>query len=301
MALFFSAILFAMQTLRWEDAERHVNWGVVALYGGAIAIGSALHSTGATRWLIDTIMPGTEINAWVALGPPASPPPRRWKWSATRSHRRHDARPAPDCRDCIVDPRVFAWSAPISAGLAFMLPTSTPALAMVFAPDTSASDTRCPASSPSSLSSSSSLPPVMVALRPAGEPMNAPRLLLAVSTSRYSEHLVEVAMAEAKRLSADGAAIDVLHILEEEDLAHPAPVGDQGFLGLSTMADLMSTLGQEHHRMALLRIDEVKQAARENGFEVSVEEAKGRFVECVLEHAGRTHETILTMRADRPS
>jgi sodium-dependent dicarboxylate transporter 2/3/5 len=31
-----------------------------------------------------------------------------------------------------MDPRVFAWAAPISAGLAFVLPTSTPALAMVF-------------------------------------------------------------------------------------------------------------------------------------------------------------------------
>ena len=31
-----------------------------------------------------------------------------------------------------LDPRVLAWATPISAGLAFMLPTSTPALAMVF-------------------------------------------------------------------------------------------------------------------------------------------------------------------------
>ena len=31
-----------------------------------------------------------------------------------------------------LDPRTLAWATPISAGLAFMLPTSTPALAMVF-------------------------------------------------------------------------------------------------------------------------------------------------------------------------
>ena len=139
--------------------------------------------------------------------------------------------------------------------------------------------------------------------RLAGEPMTEQRLLLAVSTSRYSEHLVAVAMTEARRLSADGVvAIDVLYILEEEDLAHLGNrVGDQGFLGLSTTADLMSTLGEEHHRMAMLRIDEVKQAAQENGFEVSVEEVKGRFVECVLAHAGKTaYETILITRADRP-
>ena len=139
--------------------------------------------------------------------------------------------------------------------------------------------------------------------RLAGEPMTEQRLLLAVSTSRYSEHLVAVAMTEARRLATDGVvAIDVLYILEEEDLAHLGNrVGDQGFLGLSTTADLMSTLGEEHHRMAMLRIDEVKQAAQENGFEVSVDEVKGRFVECVLAHAGKTaYETILITRADRP-
>lgn len=133
--------------------------------------------------------------------------------------------------------------------------------------------------------------------------MTEPRILLAVSTSRYSEHLVGQAMAEAKRLSTQGAVIiDVLYILEEEDLAHLGNrVGDQGFLGLSTTADLMTTLGEEHHRMALLRIDEVTHAARESGFQVSVEEVTGRFVECVLNHAGKTaYETILITRADRP-
>ena len=128
--------------------------------------------------------------------------------------------------------------------------------------------------------------------------MNTPRLLLAVSTSRYSEHLVEVAMAEAKRLSAGGAvSIDI--ILEEED--RTSTIRRRPGLPRAVHRPISRVLGQEHHRMALLRIDEVKQAARENGFEVSVEEVKGRFVERVLEHAGKTaYETILITRADRP-
>ena len=133
VALFFSAILFAMQTLRWEDAERYVNWGVALMYGGAIAIGSALHSTGATRWLIDTIMPGTEINAWVALGS-ASLATAALTEMVSNSAVIAVMMPVllPVAETVSLDPRVFAWSAPISAGLAFMLPTSTPALAMVF-------------------------------------------------------------------------------------------------------------------------------------------------------------------------
>jgi len=133
IALFFSAILFALQTLRWEDAERYVNWGVALMYGGAIAIGSALHSSGATSWLITAVMPSSDINPWAALGVAAV---------ATAGMTELVSNSAviavvmpvllPVAEHVSLDPRVFAWSAPISAGLAFMLPTSTPALAMVF-------------------------------------------------------------------------------------------------------------------------------------------------------------------------
>ena len=132
--------------------------------------------------------------------------------------------------------------------------------------------------------------------------MNDTRILLAVSTSRYSQHLVELAMREAQRLSDGGVCIDVLYVLEQEDLQHISKrVGDQGFLGVSTTADVMSTLGAEHHRMAMLRIDEVKAAAATQKVTVSVIEVTGRFVDSVLKQAGETHyETILITRADRP-
>jgi solute carrier family 13 (sodium-dependent dicarboxylate transporter), member 2/3/5 len=133
VALFFSAILFSMQTLKWEDAERYVNWGVAMMYGGAIAIGSALHSSGATTWLIAQVMPSGTIDPWLALGSAVF---------ATAGMTELVSNSAviavvmpvllPVAEQVSLDPRVFAWSAPISAGLAFMLPTSTPALAMVF-------------------------------------------------------------------------------------------------------------------------------------------------------------------------
>ena len=133
VALLFSALLFAMQTLRWEDAERYVNWGVALMYGGAIAIGSALHSTGATRWLIDAMIPSTEINSWLALGS-ATLLTAGLTELVSNSAVIAVMMPVllPVAETVSLDPRVFAWSAPISAGLAFVLPTSTPALAMVF-------------------------------------------------------------------------------------------------------------------------------------------------------------------------
>ncbi len=134
--------------------------------------------------------------------------------------------------------------------------------------------------------------------------MSGRRILLAVSTSRYSKQLVDHAIAEASRLQADGeaVAIDVLYVIEAEELSRVSnKVGDAGFLGMSTTQDLMSTLAAEHHRMALRRVDEVRKEAEKRGFPVAVKEVEGNFVESVLHHAeDKAYTTILITRADRP-
>ena len=134
--------------------------------------------------------------------------------------------------------------------------------------------------------------------------MNEQPILLAISTSRYSQHLVDVAMREADRLHASGAevTIEVLYVLEQEDLARIGKkVGDAGFLGVSTTDELLDTLAAEHHRTALQRIDEVKAAAAPKGYPVTVCQVTGRFVESVLKQAEeKAYETILLTRADRP-
>lgn len=134
--------------------------------------------------------------------------------------------------------------------------------------------------------------------------MSVRRILLAVSTSRYSEHLVDHAMEAGKKLQADGAAvhIDVLYIIEREDLDRIGKmVGDDGFLGLSPQGDIVNTLGEEHNRMALRRVDEVRNAADAHGFAVTVHRVEGRFVDEVLGFAKANEcETILITRAERP-
>ncbi len=134
--------------------------------------------------------------------------------------------------------------------------------------------------------------------------MSDKRILLAISTSRYSKHLVDLAITEAKRLIDEGNAIqiDVLYVQEEEDLARVgAKVGDAGFLGLTTTKDLLETLGAEHHRMALRRVEEIREAAEEHSFGMHFNEVKGRFVEQVLQQAELyAYTTILITRADRP-
>lgn len=43
--------LFVFQLVKWRDLEEYVNWGIILMYGGAIALGFALESTGAAAWL----------------------------------------------------------------------------------------------------------------------------------------------------------------------------------------------------------------------------------------------------------
>jgi sodium-dependent dicarboxylate transporter 2/3/5 len=133
VALLFSGLLFALQVLKWEDAERYVNWGVVLMYGGAIAIGSALHSSGATTWLVANILPTEPLNpigALTLISVASAGLTELVSNSAVIAVVLPVVLPVAD--QVGLDPRILAWATPISAGLAFVLPTSTPALAMVF-------------------------------------------------------------------------------------------------------------------------------------------------------------------------
>ena len=134
--------------------------------------------------------------------------------------------------------------------------------------------------------------------------MSSRRILLAVSTSRYSQHLVAQAMTEAARIQADGEVveIDVLTIMETEELERvSAKVGDSGFLGLDPQAEVLRTLGEEHNRMALRRVEEIKKAAAEGGFNLNEHSVTGSFVEQVLEYAQKlASDVILITRAERP-
>jgi|GEM_PF-1206117 len=134
--------------------------------------------------------------------------------------------------------------------------------------------------------------------------MSSRRILLALSTTRYSQALVATAVKEAQALQEAGhdVFIDLLYVIEASDLDRiQHMMGDEGFLGTSPQQDVMAALGAEHHRMALRRIDEVRAAAAERGFQVELEEVQGRFVAEVLRRAeARDYEVILITRADRP-
>lgn len=134
--------------------------------------------------------------------------------------------------------------------------------------------------------------------------MSTRRILLGVSTSRYSTRLLSHTMDEADRLRAEGhtVSLHVVNVVEDKDLERVAnSVGSEGFLGLGPQRDVLEALGKEHNRMAKRRVDEVREQAEARGIPVTVEEAHGSFAEVVLERAQELgSDVILITRAERP-
>jgi len=56
IALFSVALMFIFRFTDWATVERSVNWGIILMYGGAIALGSALSSAGTSAWIIDELL-----------------------------------------------------------------------------------------------------------------------------------------------------------------------------------------------------------------------------------------------------
>lgn len=51
VALISAALFFVLNVTNWEDAKREINWGAIFMYGGAIALGTALEQTGLLEYI----------------------------------------------------------------------------------------------------------------------------------------------------------------------------------------------------------------------------------------------------------
>ena len=56
VSLTAAVALFAFGLIDWRSVEEYVNWGVILMYGGAIAVASSLHETGAARFMADAAL-----------------------------------------------------------------------------------------------------------------------------------------------------------------------------------------------------------------------------------------------------
>lgn len=133
IALVSVVLMFALRLVTWQEVEAHVSWGVVLMYGGAIAIGKALTVTGAAAWLAAAFIPvgitGLLLLSVLALA--------TLLMTEAVSNAAAVAILLPVAISAGIsagfDPITVALAVGIVAGFAFMLPMGTPPNAMVFA------------------------------------------------------------------------------------------------------------------------------------------------------------------------
>jgi sodium-dependent dicarboxylate transporter 2/3/5 len=133
IALAAVAVLFAFNVVKWRDVEGYVNWGLILMYGGAIALGSALSRTGAAGWLSQMT-----LAEW-AIGPHSVALLVSFAailFTEVMSNSAAVAILMPVsiavAQQLGLDPRAMAPLVAVPAGMGLMLPIGTPANAIAF-------------------------------------------------------------------------------------------------------------------------------------------------------------------------
>lgn len=49
-------LIFVLGLVRWKEISENINWGIILMYGGAIALGRAVDASGALEWLAPKIL-----------------------------------------------------------------------------------------------------------------------------------------------------------------------------------------------------------------------------------------------------
>ncbi|HUI24972.1 MAG TPA: DASS family sodium-coupled anion symporter [Candidatus Kryptonia bacterium] len=133
IALAAVVVLFMLGIVTWRDIEHHVNWGVLLMYGGAIALGAAINSSGAAAWLSQVTISHWASNGFtvVLLMSLVS-----LLLTEAMSHSAVVALLMPVsigvAKEFGLDPRLMAPVVALPAGLAFTLPIGTPANAIAY-------------------------------------------------------------------------------------------------------------------------------------------------------------------------
>jgi sodium-dependent dicarboxylate transporter 2/3/5 len=133
IALGAVVVLFVLDLLAWRDIEQYVNWGVLLMYGGAIALGSALNRSGAAGWIA-----GVTVAQWAhsPIAVIAIISAFGILLTEAMSHSAVVALLMPVslgiAQQFGIDPRVMAPAVALPAGLAFTLPVGTPGNAIAY-------------------------------------------------------------------------------------------------------------------------------------------------------------------------
>jgi len=134
IAILGAAALFTFKVVSWQTIEEYVNWGIILMYGGTIALASALEKTGAAVWVVKK---GMGDHAHSPLAVIAVISLVAIVVTECISHAAVVAILMPVgmglCQTTGMDPKVMTLAIALPAGLAYCLPMGTPATAIAYA------------------------------------------------------------------------------------------------------------------------------------------------------------------------
>ncbi|MFT7625982.1 MAG: sodium-dependent dicarboxylate transporter 2/3/5, partial [Myxococcota bacterium] len=125
---------FVIGCTHWSEVEEDVNWGIVLMYGGAIALGMGMLRTGASGWVADqllTALPTSEplvllsAVAFVAM----------WLTEGVSNAAVVALFMPPVISMALqvgIDPRIVTLFVAIPCGYSLVLPMGTPGMALAF-------------------------------------------------------------------------------------------------------------------------------------------------------------------------
>lgn len=133
IAILGIAVLFAFRVVTWQKIEEYVNWGIILMYGGAIALASAMEKSGAALWLADKALTTFTLSPFQIV---AAISLLAILLTECISNAAVIAILMPIGLSLAtglgIDPRVMTLAIALPAGLAYCLPMGTPATAIVF-------------------------------------------------------------------------------------------------------------------------------------------------------------------------
>jgi solute carrier family 13 (sodium-dependent dicarboxylate transporter), member 2/3/5 len=133
--------LFVFRLIAWKDVDEYVNWGIILMYGGAISLGRAVYSSGALEWVAKNIM---FFPHWLTLNVGGAEP--FWLIAILSllvivltefvSNVAVVALTMPLALSLVstfnLPAEVAVYAVALPSGLAFLLPMSTPSMAIAF-------------------------------------------------------------------------------------------------------------------------------------------------------------------------
>jgi len=133
IAILGIAVLFTFRVVSWQKIEEYVNWGIILMYGGSIALASALEKTGAALWLVKQGLAAFSPSPVVIIAVISLV---SILLTECISHAAVVAILMPIglslAKGVGIDPRVMTLAIALPAGLAYCLPMGTPATAIVY-------------------------------------------------------------------------------------------------------------------------------------------------------------------------